>query len=126
GTNNQLPASTGSDHDGRTIGNVIVERFPNFFSGLFIESEKSGAGPGSSEYDQERTFDQRRRPARHLLDFVFSTDVFLPDDLSRFHLKAMRLTVRANDVNSLLLHDRRRRWPCASLGHKSPFSVMLF
>ena len=105
---------------------MIIERFPNLLSGLFIQSEESRAGLRSRENDQQRTLDQRRRPARHLLHLIFPPNVFLPDNSPCFHIQAVRNTIGSHDINPLLLHYRGRRWAGSAFGHKSPFAIMLF
>src|SRR5262249_2212162 len=51
--------------------------------------------------------------------------VFLPDNLARFHGEAVHINICADDVNPSLLDYRGCRWARASLGHERPFTVML-
>src|SRR5437879_5984297 len=105
---------------------MIVERFPNLLPSLLVQGENGSAGFRSGEYDQQGTLDQRRRPARHLLYLVFPPNVLLPDNSPCFHVQAVHITIRPNDINPLLLHYRSRCWACPSLGHKSPFQIIFF
>src|SRR6185369_3097852 len=56
GPNDQLPPAAGGDDDGRTVGSVLIERFPNLLPGQLIQRQDGGSGPGAREYNQQGAF----------------------------------------------------------------------
>ena len=105
---------------------MFIECFPYFLSGLFIQCQHSGAGLRTREHDQQRSLNQRRRPATHFFYLVFLPKVLLPDNLAGSHLQTMHKSVRSNGVNPSLLYYRSGCWTRAALGNERPFPVMLF